>query len=125
MDTLNIKDHPHILSEDEIDLYLKGNREEIDRLILLSLNRVTCVLLPLCEGHKTCLSGLTSIGGLTCISERAEYVDSLIERQKKRNAAWNKIAQSATIWALLAFLGFISMAVWEAVAHSIQIKLGG
>ena len=123
MDTSDIKNPPHILSEAEIDLYLQGNREEIDRLILLSLNRITCVLLPLCEGHKNCLSGLNSIGGIECMSERAAYVDMLIEKQKKRIAAWDKIAQSTVVWALIAFLGFIGLSGWEAVIHNIKAKL--
>ena len=31
---------PRILSEEEIELYLRGDRREIDRLILLSINRI-------------------------------------------------------------------------------------
>ena len=125
MDTINIKEQPHILTDDEIDLYLKGDREEIDRLLLLSLNRITGVLLPLFNGHMVCLARLETLGGMDDVSKRAAYVDSLIERQKKRNAAWDKIAQSTTLWALLAFLGFIGLAGWEAVVHNIKGKLGG
>ena len=40
---------PRILSEEEVELYLRGDRREIDRLILLSINRIAATLIPHAE----------------------------------------------------------------------------
>ena len=112
---------PRILSDEEIDLYLRGDRREIDRLILLSINRIAATLIPHAERENRISQQLDSIGGMDGIAERARFVDALIERQKARNQMLWKVAQSGVAWALPVLLGFFAMAVW----NSIKQKLGG
>ena len=117
-------DKLHILSDDEVEMYLKGDRREIDRLILLSLNRISRTLIAHSSREEKVTAKLDEMGGMEAISERAAYVDTLIERQKKRNDALGKIAQSTVVWALIVMLGFLSMAVWETVVHAIKANAG-
>lgn len=112
---------PRILSEQEIELYLRGDRREIDRLILLSINRIAATLIPHAERENKIAEHLAAIGGMEGIAERARFVDALIERQKARNQALWKVAQSGVAWALPVFLGFLAMAVWNAIKQ----KIGG
>ena len=37
---------PRILSEEEIDVFLKGDPKDVNRIILYSLNRLAAVLIP-------------------------------------------------------------------------------
>ena len=37
---------PRVLSEEEIELYINGDRREVDRLILFGLNRLASVIIP-------------------------------------------------------------------------------
>lgn len=106
---------PRILSEEEIELYLRGDRREIDRLILLSINRIAATLIPHAERETRLTEHLAAIGGMEGIAERAHFVDALIERQKARNQALWKVAQSGVAWALPVLLGFLAIAVWNAI----------
>lgn len=110
---------PRILSEEEIELYLRGDRREIDRLILLSINRIAAMLIPHAERENKIAEQLAAIGGMDGIAERARFVDALIERQKARNQALWKVAQSGIAWALPVLIGFIAMAVWNAIKKQI------
>lgn len=112
---------PRILSEEEIELYLRGDRREIDRLILLSINRIAATLIPHAERENKIAEQLSAIGGMDGIAERARFVDAMIERQKARTQAMWKVAQSGVTWALPLLIGFIAMAIW----NSIKQKIGG
>ena len=110
---------PRILSEEEIELYLRGDRREIDRLILLSINRIAATLIPHAERENKLAEQLAAIGGMNSIAERARFVDAMIERQKARTQAMWKIAQSGVAWALPLLIGFLAMAVWNAIRQKI------
>ena len=112
---------PRILSDEEIELYLRGDRREIDRLILLSINRIAATLIPHAERENKIAEQLAAIGGMEGIAERARFVDALIERQKARTQALWKVAQSGVAWALPILIGFVAMAVWNAIKQ----KVGG
>ena len=112
---------PRILSEEEIELYLRGDRREIDRLILLSINRIAATLIPHAVRENKLSEQLEAIGGMEGIAERARFVDAMIERQKARNQAMWKVAQSGVAWALPILIGFVAMAVWNAIKQ----KVGG
>lgn len=112
---------PRILSEEEVGLYLRGDRREIDRLILLSINRIAATLIPLAERENRITEQLDAIGGMEGIADRARFVDALIEKQKARTQMLWKVAQSGVAWALPVFIGFLAMAVW----NSIKQKIGG
>ena len=112
---------PKVLSSDEIELYLSGDRRQVDRLILTSLNRISTTLIDHTKREDGLWDAIDEIGGLVGVRTRAEFLDSLIERNKKRAAAWGKIAQSSAVWALIAVLGFLAQAVWQHIKS--QIKL--
>lgn len=112
---------PKILSPDEIELYLSGDRRQVDRLILTSLNRISATLIDYTKREDGIWDSIDEIGGLMSIKTRADFVDSLITRNEKRAAAWGKIAQSSAVWALLAVLGFLAQAIWQHIKE--QIKL--
>ena len=115
---------PRVLGCEEIEMYLKGDRREIDRLILMSLNRLALALSEHSLDQDTILHDLRSIGGMQAVKDRAEFVDSLIIKNNKRSAMMEKVGQSSLVWALLAFLGFLAMASWDAIVHAAKIKLG-
>lgn len=115
--------HPHVpkvFSEEEINMFLKGDRRDIDRLLLYSMNRIAAVLIPHTEREAKFTALLEEVGGTDSVRERAEYVNSLIEKNKKRSAAFEKISQSTVTWALIAAIGFIAIAVWEHVVTLIR-----
>lgn len=112
---------PKILSHDEIELYLCGDRRQVDRLILTSLNRISSTLIDHTHREDGIWDALEEIGGLESIKTRADFIDSLIKKNQKRAEAWGKIAQSSTAWALIAVLGFLASAVWQHIKE--QIKL--
>lgn len=112
---------PRVLSDEEIELYMQGERREVDRLILLSLNRLAAALIPHTGREDAIYAQLEAIGGMEGIAARARFVDALIERQKARNQAMWKIAQSGVTWALPLLIGFVAVALWNAVKQ----KIGG
>lgn len=116
---------PRILSAEEIEMYLKGDRQEVDRLILFSLNRLASTLVPHAEREEKVMAELDRLGGMDAIAARAEYVDAMIARSKAKTQMIDKVAQSSLAWALIAFLGFLAVAAWESAVRAIKVKLGG
>lgn len=120
---------PRILSEEEIRLYLKGDRREIDRIILLSLNRLAANLIPHTRREEERILEqervIKSLGGEAAMAKRAKYVDSLIVQAEAKTRMMEKVAQSSALWILLPFLGFVASALWDAVVKAIKIKIGG
>ena len=117
----------YLLTEEEIEFYLKGDRSDIDRLLLKSINKLTSLIVPhalkedqLDEAWATAIERL---GGLQKIEERAAYVDALLEKQKARTAAFRKISESTVLWALLVVAGFLFKAVWDAAMAAIKARL--
>ena len=112
---------PKVLSSDEIELYLSGDRLQVDRLILSSLNRISSTLIEHTKREDGIWNAIDEIGGLEGVKTKSDFVDSLIERNKSRAAAWSKIAQSSATWALLALLVVLAQSVWTQIKA--QIKL--
>lgn len=115
---------PRVLTDEEIELYLKGDRREVDRLILLSLNRLSSCLIPHIRSEAEFMDHVKHLGGMEMIHSRAAYVDSLIKKNATRTAMMEKVSQSAVVWAFLAFCGFLAISVWNALVSIIKIKIG-
>lgn len=115
---------PRVLSDEEIELYLKGDRREVDRLMLFSLNRLAASLIPLVDDENTMREKIAQLGGIEGITARAAYVDSLIKKNSARAAAFEKLSQGTMLWILLAFFGFLAMSLWDSIIHAIKLKLG-
>ena len=113
-------DYPKVLSTDEMDLYISGDRRQVDRLILTSLNRISSALIEHIKREDGVWNSIDDIGGLGGVKVRADFVDSLIRRNNRRAAAWDKIAQSSAVWALMAVLGFVALAVWQHIKDQLR-----
>lgn len=123
---------PHVLSEEEIELYLKGDRREVDRLILYSLNRLAAaneVQTLQCAQHKAQAEEwdetIMGLGGTKAISDRARFVDAMILRQEKRRAMMERVIQAAWFWVIPAFLAFVAASMWDSIISAIKARLGG
>ena len=118
----------YLLTEEEIEFYLKGDRRDIDKLLLKSINKLTALIVPhaLKEDQRDAAwsSAIERLGGLHRIEERAVYVDALLEKQRARTAAFRKIAESTAFWALVLVLGFIFSAIWNTVVAAVKARLG-
>lgn len=120
------RDHAHapkVFSDEEIEMFLAGDRRQIDRHMLYCLNRIAAVLIKHTEKEDAFHDSLAEIGGEDAIKARAEYVDSLIEKNNRWAEAFEKISQSTITWALIAFLGFLAMAVWHDIVAAIRTAL--
>ena len=78
---------PKILSDEEIEMYLKGDRKDIDRLILYSLNRLVDVQeqqMQKLDCHQTKEEMWTGVieqlGGVEGVRDRAKVVNAIIEK---------------------------------------------
>ena len=117
-----------VLSDEEIDLYLKGDRRGIDKLLLTNSNRLTALVLS----HMKCADERNAkedviwkqIGGTDAIKLRAEFVDTLIIAQQKRNAMMDKVTTSNVIWASVTFLGYTLWVLREAIVAYLKTKIG-
>ena len=115
---------PRILADDEIELYLNGDRREVDRLMLYSLNRLAAALLPHIMSENDFKARLGQLGGIEGITARAAYVDSLIKKNAAKAMMMEKVSQGTVLWVVLAFLGFVALSVWDSLIHAIKLKLG-
>ena len=117
----------YLLSEEEIEFYLKGDRRDIDKLLLKSINRLTAIVVPHAvkddKREEAWAMAIGRLGGLEKIEERAAYVDALLEKQKARTAAFRKISESTALWALLIVLGFIAKALWDSALASVKTRI--
>ena len=96
-------------------MYLSGDRREVDRLILYSINRVTAVVIDHVRKEEERNDRIDGIGGFDAITTRAEFVDSLIKRNNRMSAMMEKVAASSISWAVIAFAGFLAFALWESI----------
>jgi len=120
---------PRVLSDEEIEMYLKGDRREVDRLILFSLNRLAACIIPHAkrEDERVVENDrlIESLGGVEAMLKRAKYVDTLVKQSEAKTRMMEKVSQSSVTWALIAFFVFILSATWDAIIHAIKLKLGG
>jgi len=117
---------PRILSNEEIEMYIKGDRREVDKLILFSLNRLAACIIPHArrederdlERDKL----LADLGGTDIMIKRAAYVDTVIKQAETKTRMMEKVTASSLGWALIAFLGFIAVASWEYVLQIVSFR---
>lgn len=103
-------------SAEEIDLLLKGDRREIDKLILLALNGIAEVVIPYAEREEEIINRIEQLGGLDAISRRLMWIEEQIERAKMQNAFWSKMRDKAgelTVAAFFACLVAVAVYYWN------------
>ena len=108
-------------SEEEIDAFLNGDRRVIDRLLLHGLNNLAVVLIAHAAREEEIFQGM---GSAETIKKRSDWINSQIEKTRVRNDMMGKVATSTTAWALVAFLGYIALAIWEYTVTLIKAKTG-
>ena len=117
-----------VLSDEEIDLYLQGDRRGIDKLLLTNSNRLTALVLShmRSEEERNAKEDAiwAQIGGAEAIKIRAKVVDNIILSQEKRNAMMDKVTTSNVIWASVAFFGYSLWVLREAVVAYLKTKMG-
>ena len=117
-----------VLSDEEIDLYLKGDRRCIDKLLLTNSNRLTALVLSHMRSEEERNAKEDAIwaqlGGAEAIKIRAKVVDNIILSQEKRNAMMDKVTTSNVIWASVAFFGYSLWVLREAVVAYLKTKMG-
>jgi len=118
---------PRVLSQEEIEMYLKGDRREVDRLILFSLNRLAACIIPHARIEEERVREqdklVEDLGGVPMMVKRAKYVDTLIIQAEAKTTMMQKVTASSLSWALIAFIGFMAVAAWEAIKVSIRSKV--
>ena len=112
-----------VFSEEEIEFFLAGDRRAVDKHILLALNNIVANLASHSASEEIIKQELKAIGGFESIKARAEYVDSIIQRNNKISAMAEKVAQSVIIWAVIAALGMVFVATWDGIISSIRTAL--
>lgn len=103
-------------TEGEIDMLLSGDRREVDKLLLHSINTLSAALIP-------SLGVISELGDPKGIRARISWIDSEIDRQHERTRMMHKVTESLVIWTAIAFLGFIAVSGWHHVLEVIRSKI--
>lgn len=121
-----------VLSDEEMEAYLRGDRREVDKLILLSINRLSRFLIPRAtkedERAFEISRLINSLGGTEMLEKRARYVDALIKQSEAKTRMMEKVGQSSVLWVLLPFFGFAASSMWESAIKAIKaaiLRMGG
>ena len=104
-------------TKEEIDIFLAGDRREIDRLLLYGLNNIAHILIPHMEAEVAISEVL---GTPKEVAARVAWIDAQISKQKVKNKMMAKVAESTVGWALVAFLGFLAYATWDYVVDLVK-----
>lgn len=107
-----------VYSPEEIEIFLSvtGDRRDIDRLLLHSMNNLNIVLIPHISKETEIFDAL---GSIEVVKQRSEWIDIQIQKQKNKNQMMQKVSESTATWALILFLGFIAVAAFNAVITAI------
>lgn len=111
-----------IYTPEEIDIFLSGDRREVDRLLLTGLNNIAGVLIP----HVAKEEGVfEALGDVDVIRTRSAWIEAQIKKQEKRNQMMQKVTESTMAWALILFIGFIAYSVWDHVMDVVKTHQAG
>ena len=110
-----------IYTEEEIALFMRGDRREIDHLLLHGLNNLAIFLIEHADREEKVLSAM---GDAETTKARSEWIDTQIDSQRNRNGMMKKVAESSAAWALILFLGFIGNAIYEYGKNKLREKIG-
>lgn len=104
-------------SDDEITMLLAGDRREVDKLLLHSINNLSASLIPV-------IDVISELGSSDAVRKRREWVDSQIENQRIKNDMMRKVSESAVIWAVIGFIGFLAVSAYNYGVEVIKVKIG-
>jgi hypothetical protein len=106
-----------MFSDDEINMLLAGDRREVDKLLLHGINNLSASLIPMVEI-------ITELGTPDAVRKRREWVESQIENQRVKNDMMRKVSESAVIWAVIGFIGFLAVSAYNYGIEVIKTKVG-
>ena len=118
---MSADNQPKIYSDEEIELFIEGDRRAIDRLLLQGINNLSVVLILHSEAEAAVIAGM---GTAEQVKSRSIWIDAQIKKQEKVNSMMQKVAESSAAWAVIAFLGFLAMVSWTYLASAIKEKIG-
>ena len=104
-------------SDEEINILLDGDRREVDKLILHSLNSISTTLVPHIREENEVFKAL---GPPSEIRVRTDWIEMQIDKQKARNDMMRKVATAALVWVVPLFLAFLAFAMWDAVIEAVR-----
>lgn len=107
----------HVYSPEEIELFLSGDRREVDRLLITALNNIAGVLIPHAEREEKIFNAM---GDPETIKSRAAWIDAQIDKQRLKNDMMRKVATSTLSWAAIIFIGWMLVAVYNAAVEAIK-----
>lgn len=113
-----------VYTEQELEIFLTGDRRAIDGLMLRSLNGISAALLEHTQDQDQMMKELAELGGMEEIRMRAEWVNAQIERQKIRNRMMEKVATSNLATVSIAFLGYCFYIFRDSLVMWFQRKGG-
>lgn len=107
-----------VFSEEAIEAFLKGDRRDIDRLLLHGLNNLGVALIEHAEREEKVFAAMGDVG---VIKRRSDWIDCQIENARmlnektaKRIEMMDKVKSGTALWAVIAFLGYLSHIAVEA-----------
>lgn len=109
-----------VYSSEEVDMFLAGDRRDIDRLLLHGLNNLAIVLIAHANAEEKLL---TPLGTAKEIETRVAWVNAQIREQEVRTGMMRKVAESSLVMAVPAFLLFVLYAVRDSVVQWVQLAM--
>ena len=111
----------HVYTPEEIEIFLAGDRREVDRLLLHGVNNLTAVFLPHAERQYQMFSNM---GDPNSVRQRAAWIDAQIRKADKRSHMMDKVSESSVTWVLIAFIGFVVFVVGDAMIQHFKTLIG-
>jgi hypothetical protein len=110
-----------IYTQEEIEIFLSGDRREVDRLLLHGINNLAVVLISHAEREEDIFMAM---GSGEEVRARTIWIDAQVEKQRISNGRMQRVADSALAYALPLFLGFLALALWDSIVAALETKLG-
>lgn len=106
-----------IYAAEEIELFLNGERRDIDRLLLHGLNDIVRVLIPHAAKEEEFFE---KVGTEEDVTRRNAWVDAQIDKQRKKNDMMAKVATSTVSWAAIIFVGWIAVTLFNVIVDALK-----
>lgn len=117
---------PRILTDEEIDTMLDGDRRKVDRVQLTLTNDLAKAFVEFryqdFPNHAAAEDKILDAIGRDPekVRARREFVETLIERQQARNAMMRKVSEGTALWAVILFLTFMGYILKDSIIHWLQ-----
>ena len=102
-----------IYTDEEIDIFLKGDRRNVDKLLLHGMNNIAAALVPHMEKED---SVMAVMGDATAVRERSAWIDAEIAKKKAWAEFWKEsrleLARKGT-WAIVLVVLALVIYFWN------------